>query len=121
MGTLGERIKELRKGKGISQEELAFELEVSRQTIHKWENNITQPSTEKLKMLSTFFEVSPNLFFSENETLPEDEVAIADSQKINKKDLVIKCIIVSFTLLFLVMMVLDLLWIFVIPKYTIVL
>ncbi len=43
METIGEKIRKLRKSKNVPQEELAFELGVSRQTVHKWENNDMQP------------------------------------------------------------------------------
>lgn len=48
----GEKIFELRKAKGISQEELAEMVGVSRQTVHKWETNQVKPSYENLLALS---------------------------------------------------------------------
>lgn len=54
----GENLQKLRKEKNISQEQLAEELNVSRQTIGKWENGITYPETECLIQISDFFEVS---------------------------------------------------------------
>ena len=42
--TFGERLYELRKNKNISQEELAELLDVSRQSISKWEQGISYPS-----------------------------------------------------------------------------
>lgn len=48
----------LRKQKGLSQEELAFKLNVSRQTISKWEVGETTPDMEKLVDLSNVFSVS---------------------------------------------------------------
>ena len=39
MITIGEKIKSLRKAKGKSQEDLALDIGVSRQTINKWETN----------------------------------------------------------------------------------
>lgn len=56
--TLGERIQRLRKSKGLSQEQLAQILQVSRQTISKWESDINHPELEKLKEISAYFEVS---------------------------------------------------------------
>lgn len=58
MTKYGERIKELRKNKKISQEELANILDVSTSTICKWENYQAEPSLELLVKLSYFFEVS---------------------------------------------------------------
>lgn len=54
----GENIQKLRKEKNISQEQLAEELNVSRQTIGKWENGVTYPETECLIQISDYFEVS---------------------------------------------------------------
>ena len=45
---LSERIKTLRKKKGMSQEELALELHVVRQTISKWENALSVPDADEL-------------------------------------------------------------------------
>jgi transcriptional regulator with XRE-family HTH domain len=48
----------LRNKKGISQEELAFSIGVSRQTINAWETGVSYPNILMLKTLSDFFEVS---------------------------------------------------------------
>ena len=50
----------LRTEKGLSQEELAAKLFVTRQAVSRWENGETVPNTETLKLLSEFFEVSIN-------------------------------------------------------------
>ena len=55
---LGETIYRLRTDKQMSQGELAEMLEVSRQSISKWENNSAIPELEKLIRLSEIFEVS---------------------------------------------------------------
>lgn len=55
---LSEKIKELRKRKGYSQEELAAICNVSRQSISKWEADMALPETEKLLILSNVFEVT---------------------------------------------------------------
>ena len=53
-------IYELRTKKGLSQEELAEKVFVTRQAVSRWENGETIPNTETLKLLSTLFEVSIN-------------------------------------------------------------
>lgn len=56
--TFGERLYELRKNKNISQEELAELLDVSRQSISKWENDKAYPEMTRLLFMSDFFNVS---------------------------------------------------------------
>ena len=55
---LNEKLQELRKAKGMTQEELAEVLYVSRTAISKWESGRGTPSIESLKQLSAFFSIS---------------------------------------------------------------
>ena len=52
------KLYNLRKQKGLSQEELANRLNVSRQTISKWEVGDSTPDMEKLIAISDMFEIS---------------------------------------------------------------
>ncbi len=52
------RLYQLRKQKGLSQEELASRLNVSRQTVSKWEIGDSAPDMEKLIAMSELFDVS---------------------------------------------------------------
>ena len=52
------KLYNLRKQKGLSQEELASRLNVSRQTVSKWEIGESTPDMEKLAAISELFEVS---------------------------------------------------------------
>lgn len=52
------KLYQLRKQKGLSQEELANRLNVSRQTISKWEVGDSTPDMEKLIAISDLFEIS---------------------------------------------------------------
>ena len=54
---LRDNLKNLRKAKGLSQEELAVKLNVVRQTISKWEKGQSVPDAEMLVKLAEFFEV----------------------------------------------------------------
>lgn len=58
MNTMGERLYELRKQSNMSQGDLADELDVSRQTISKWENNSSLPELDKVIRLCEVFSVS---------------------------------------------------------------
>ena len=53
-------ILELRTKKGLSQDELAEKVFVTRQAVSRWENGETVPNVETLKLLSKFFDVSIN-------------------------------------------------------------
>lgn len=53
-------ILKLRTTKGLSQDELAEKVFVTRQAVSRWENGETIPSTETLKLLSKLFDVSIN-------------------------------------------------------------
>ena len=53
-------ILELRTKKGMSQEELADKVFVTRQAVSRWETGETVPNTETLKQLSKLFDVSIN-------------------------------------------------------------
>lgn len=71
-----EKLQELRKQKGLTQEELAKELYVSRTAISKWESGRGYPSIESLKMIASFFSVTVDQLLSSNEVLnlaEEDE------------------------------------------------
>lgn len=52
------RLKMLRREKGISQHELALEMEVSRSAVAGWESNRKHPSADTLRRLAVFFNVS---------------------------------------------------------------
>ncbi|MBQ5414687.1 MAG: helix-turn-helix domain-containing protein [Firmicutes bacterium] len=56
----GEVIHELRTKNGLSQDELAEKVFVTRQAVSRWENGETVPGTETLKLLSGLFNVSIN-------------------------------------------------------------
>ena len=53
-------ILQLRTQKGLSQDELAERILVTRQAVSRWENGETVPNTETLKLLSKEFDVSIN-------------------------------------------------------------
>ena len=55
--TIGNRIAQKRKERGLSQEALGEQLGVSRQAIYKWESDAALPEIEKLIALSRLFEV----------------------------------------------------------------
>ena len=56
--TFGEKLYQLRKKHGLSQEALAEKLNTTRQAVSKWENNNGYPETEKIILLAKLFQVS---------------------------------------------------------------
>lgn len=53
-----EKLLKIRKERGLSQEELGMELQVSRQTISKWDTGQSYPDFTRLVMLSDFFDMT---------------------------------------------------------------
>lgn len=72
---ISEKIIHLRLAKGISQEQLAQDLDVSRQTISKWEGGESLPQTEKVLEICEYFDVTAD-------ELLNDEIVIHRGKKI---------------------------------------
>ena len=68
MRTQGERIKKLRKNKGVTQRELAERLGISEQAVSKWEKNLSNPSTKNLLEIAKIFGVSITYFYQSEES-----------------------------------------------------
>ena len=64
-----EKLQELRKQKGLTQEELAEKLYVSRTAISKWESGRGYPNIDSLKEIAKFFSVTVDELLSPNEVL----------------------------------------------------
>lgn len=62
----GDKLLQLRKEKGLSQEALAEKLNTSRQAISKWENNQGFPETDKLIIIGNIFDVSIDYLLKES-------------------------------------------------------
>lgn len=69
------RLYQLRKQKGLSQEELAGRLNVSRQTVSKWEIGDSTPDMEKLVAMSELFDVSLDMLVLGKEEQSQGTVA----------------------------------------------
>ena len=72
-----EKLQELRKQKGLTQEELAERLFVSRTAVSKWESGRGYPNIDSLKAIAGFFSVTVDQLLSSEELL----TAAEDSQK----------------------------------------
>ncbi len=64
---LSEKLYKLRKNSGLSQEQLAEQLNVSRQAISKWESGTAVPESEKLVTIGNYFGVSVDYLLKDEE------------------------------------------------------
>ena len=95
--TLGEKIKEARKQCGLSQEQLAEKMSVSRSAIAKWETDKGLPDIDNLKALAGFLNVSVDYLLDDGERIDElvtreayDLASYGKGSKKRKKDRVIR-------------------------------
>lgn len=79
MTGFGERLYKLRNKNNMSQGDLANKLDVSRQTISKWENNMCLPETEKLVQLSEIFNISIDYILKGEEKAEKEYVYIKEN------------------------------------------
>lgn len=94
-----EKLLDLRKKQGLSQEELGMELSVSRQTISKWESGQSYPDFQRLVMLSDYFGMSLDELVRDldvqdvrERSLTEEKVASLYSDVERGKELLRKCV-----------------------------
>lgn len=83
---LGNKLLDLRKKKNLSQEEVALELGVSRQTISKWETGQTTPDFDKIVPLCELYGISTDYLLT-----GKDDLSINNNteQKDNRKDAIV--------------------------------
>lgn len=109
--SFGENLKNVRKQRNITQEELAETLGVSRQAISKWESDNGYPETEKLLLLSKALNISLDYLMNDASEIQEKEhreeknVVIAPSGKIaitthDKKNVIVCHSVKSSKILF---------------------
>lgn len=95
-----EKLQELRKQKGLTQEELAEILFVSRTAVSKWESGRGMPSIESLKAISKFFAVTLDDLLSSEELLVIAEVD-HKQKEMHIRDMIYGLLDCSMELLFL--------------------
>ena len=71
--TIGERLYNLRKEKNISQEELANALDVSRQTVSKWETGESMPDFNKVKPICDYFGITTDELITGSQNIVEQK------------------------------------------------
>lgn len=77
---IADRIQHLRKVKGISQEELADKIGVSRQAVSKWESEQSVPDLDKVITMSEYFDVTCDYLLKGIESPRADEVKRPDAR-----------------------------------------
>ena len=84
---LSEKIINLRKSRGWSQEELAERLNVSRQSVSKWESGASNPDLDKIVAMSTLFGVSTDYLLKDATTEQNEPIRdFADEDEENDED-----------------------------------
>ncbi len=81
-----QKLQKLRKASGMSQEEMAAQLNVSRQAVSKWENGQGFPETDKLIQISNMFNVSTDYLLKEEQ--PEQEYEAGDNAYYASREMV---------------------------------
>lgn len=99
--SLGQNIYKLRTGKHLSQEDFASAMEVSRQSVSKWENDMAVPELEKLIKMAKLFEVSLDELVGNAASAPKPEPtpAPATAPSLTAGDL-ISVVLLIFGILF---------------------
>lgn len=82
---LGERLYEMRKAKGLSQENVADILGVTRQTVSKWETNQTTPDFDKILPLCKLYEITTDELLT-GEKSTANNVSSSSAQKEEQQD-----------------------------------
>ena len=100
--TIGERIKKLREDNQISQEKLSLDINVSRQTISKWENDTVMPDSNNISVLCEYFNITADYLL--NGKIEEKQKSVIFDKKwliIYIIYLIIGTVVLTFGILFL--------------------
>ena len=101
--SIGKKLLSLRQEKGISQEALGRELNVSRQTVSKWESDLSLPDMKMMITISQFYEISITQLLdlddeteadSINKIYEQTSLVLENLQKENKKKIIRDWIII---------------------------
>lgn len=82
---IGEKLLDLRKKKGLSQEEAAESLGVSRQTISKWETNQTTPDFDKIIPICKLYDITTDELLTGTKVQKEDNTSKSGKFNLKKK------------------------------------
>lgn len=93
---LGNQIKKYRTGMQLSQEELADQIYVTRQTVSNWENDKSYPDIHSLLLLSTFFHVSLDQLIKGDVKVMKETINKTDLQAFNRDSVVFTVLLLAF-------------------------
>ena len=96
---VSEKIRTLRKSKGMSQEELAGQVNISRQAVSRWENGTALPDADNIVQLSKLFGVTADYLLIDSYKSDEDSPKIKENNKILHANLTSLAIILQVTFL----------------------
>lgn len=100
---LAEKLQHLRKQNSLSQEQLAEKLNVSRQSISKWESEQSVPEIDKIIKISDIFGVTTDYLLKDSDKTPDSSVPITKDDNIDfpsrKLRLVVGTIGITFSIL----------------------
>ena len=91
---IADRILYLRKSKGISQEELADKVGVSRQAVSKWESEQSMPDVEKIIIMSDYFNVTTDYILK--------GIEVVENKEEKSKEIVGKVLYIASTALIVI-------------------
>lgn len=86
LNSIGERLKKLRSDKGLSQQQVANFLKIKRQTYSSYENNVSSPSIEVLRVLAPYLGASSDFIIGLSDGKHKSE--IYNAQNIQNSNLV---------------------------------
>ncbi len=101
--SFGENLINLRKQKGWSQDDLADNLNLSRQAISKWENDTSKPDIDNIKKISKIFSVTIDDLL--NNDVVKDKAVTLNVKKKEKKErtiTIVKCMIIAVIILYII-------------------
>ncbi|MEL7624113.1 MAG: helix-turn-helix transcriptional regulator [Clostridiales bacterium] len=116
-----ENLKNLRKQKGLSQEELAERLHIVRQTVSKWEKGLSVPDADLLIRIAEIFEVSVSVLLGDTIELSDKEEGNIIAQKLEQLNSLlaeknrrsrriwktVKIVLLSFAVIILLLLILN--------------
>lgn len=89
--TFGEKLQLLRKSKFMSQEQLATQINVSRQAISKWELGESNPDMEKIVQISNIFDVTTDYLLKDEQEISISKITLQG----NKNDVTAQILLIS--------------------------